>query len=71
MFFFPQSATNASHVSPTKLPVAFAALLMIIGAACSRTLPHRKACLQFSSDLMPDLAGGLSEKIFRVANAGR
>src|SRR4030081_98590 len=47
---------------------AFVALVMILGAACSRA-PAPPACLQFSSDLMPDLAGGLIRKDFRVANA--
>ena len=42
---------------------------MILAASCSRTSPARKACLQFSSDLMPDLAGGLVRKDFRIANA--
>jgi hypothetical protein len=41
---------------------------MIFGAACGRTSAP-KACLQFSSDLMPDLAGGMIRKDFRVANA--
>jgi hypothetical protein len=48
--------------------ISFVALLMILGAACGRTAAP-KACLQFSSDLMPDLAGGLIRKDFRVANA--
>src|ERR1700738_375464 len=46
----------------------FVALVMILGAACSRA-PAPPACLQFSSDLMPDLAGGLIRKDFRIANA--
>jgi hypothetical protein len=58
---------------PTRLlpksRIALVALAMIIGAACSRTSSAPKACLQFSSDLMPDLAGGLIRKDFRVANA--
>ncbi len=47
---------------------AFLALVMVLGAACGRA-PAPPACLQFSSDLMPDLAGGLIRKDFRVANA--
>jgi len=43
-------------------------LAMIFGASCGRP-PAPKACLQFSPDLMPDLAGGLIRKDFRVANA--
>src|ERR1700687_2017268 len=46
----------------------FVALVIILGAACSRA-PAPPACLQFSSDLMPDLAGGLIRKDFRIANA--
>ena len=45
------------------------ALVIILGAACSRTSSAPPACLQFSSDLMPDLAGGLIRKDFRIANA--
>jgi hypothetical protein len=48
--------------------IALVALVMIFGAACGRTAAP-KACLQFSSDLMPDLAGGMIRKDFRVANA--
>lgn len=48
--------------------ISFVGLVMIFGAACGRTAAP-KACLQFSSDLMPDLAGGLIRKDFRVANA--
>ena len=45
-------------------------LLMIVGASCERTSSAPPApCLQFSSDLMPDLAGGLTRKDFRLANA--
>lgn len=43
-------------------------LVMIFGASCGRA-PAPKPCLQFSPDLMPDLAGGLIRKDFRVANA--
>jgi hypothetical protein len=46
------------------------ALVTVLGAACSKTpATAPNACLQFSSDLMPDLAGGLIRKDFRVANA--
>jgi hypothetical protein len=48
--------------------VAFAGLVMIAGAACSKA-PAPLPCLQFSADLMPDLAGGLIRKDFRMANA--
>lgn len=48
--------------------IALVALVMIFGAACGRTAAP-KACLQFSSGLMPDLAGGMIRKDFRVANA--
>jgi hypothetical protein len=48
--------------------IALVALVMIFGAACGRTSAP-KACLQFASDLMPDLAGGLVRKDFRIANA--
>ena len=43
-------------------------LAMIFSASCGRA-PAPKPCLQFSPDLMPDLAGGLIRKDFRVANA--
>ena len=49
--------------------IARGALALILGAACSRTSSAPPACLQFSSDLMPDLAGGLIRKDFRIANA--
>ena len=45
------------------------ALIMILAASCGRTPAPPLACLQFSSDLMPDLAGGLIRKDFRIANA--
>ena len=48
--------------------IAAVALVMIFGAACGRA-PAPKPCLQFSADLMPDLAGGLIRKDFRMANA--
>jgi hypothetical protein len=48
--------------------LASVALVMIVSASCSRA-PAPPACLQFSVDLMPDLAGGLIRKDFRIANA--
>ncbi|PYO75830.1 MAG: hypothetical protein DMD63_15910 [Gemmatimonadetes bacterium] len=48
--------------------ILLVALAMIFSATCKRT-PPPNACLQFSSDLMPDLAGGLIRKDFRIANA--
>lgn len=51
--------------------VARIALALVLSAACgekSKSSPP-SACLQFSSDLMPDLAGGLTRKDFRIANA--
>ncbi|MDQ6872761.1 MAG: hypothetical protein M3037_12290 [Gemmatimonadota bacterium] len=51
-----------------RVAFALAALLTIAGAACSRA-PAPLPCLQFSADLMPDLAGGLIRKEFRMANA--
>jgi hypothetical protein len=48
--------------------IGFAALVMILGAACGRTSAP-KQCLQFSADLMPAFAGGLIRKDFRMANA--
>src|SRR3954464_2463907 len=45
------------------------ALVTTVGASCSRTSSAPQPCLQFSSDLMPDLAGGLIRKDFRIANA--
>ena len=46
---------------------AFVAAAVILGAC--KAAPPPKQCLQFSADLMPDLAGGLIRKDFRVANA--
>src|SRR5256714_7223240 len=46
-----------------------AALAMVLAASCGGTSSTPRACLQFSSDLMPDLAGGLIRKDFRIANA--
>ena len=48
--------------------ISLVALVMIVGAACGPKSAPR-ACLQFSADLMPDLAGGLIRKDFRIANA--
>jgi hypothetical protein len=51
----------------TRARTAFVALA-ILGASCGRA-PAPNQCLQFSADLMPDLAGGLIRKDFRIANA--
>jgi hypothetical protein len=48
--------------------VTFVGLVIIASAACSKA-PAPLPCLQFSADLMPDLAGGLIRKDFRMANA--
>ena len=48
--------------------IALVAGVMVLGASCSRA-PAPKPCLQFSADLMPDLAGGMINKDFRIANA--
>ena len=48
--------------------IVLVTLVIIFSAACKGT-PPPNACLQFSSDLMPDLAGGLIRKDFRIANA--
>jgi len=48
--------------------IPFVAAVLIFGAACSRSAPPRQ-CLQFSSDLMPSLVGGLNRPNFRMANA--
>ena len=48
--------------------VALVGLVMIAGAACGKA-PAPLPCLQFSADLMPDLARGLIRKDFRMANA--
>jgi hypothetical protein len=48
--------------------IALVALVMIFGTACGPKSAPR-ACLQFSADLMPALAGGLIRKDFRIANA--
>src|SRR5256714_5943351 len=52
-----------------QIRVGLVVLAMIFAAACNRTPSTPSACLQFSSDLMPDLAGGLIRKDFRIANA--
>jgi len=57
-----QSATTHARI-------ALLMLVMLVGASCSRTSSAPTACLQFSSDLMPDLAGGLIRKDLRIANA--
>lgn len=49
--------------------LARVAVLLVLGASCSRTATPPPACLQFASDLMPDLVGGLIRKDFRLANA--
>ena len=51
--------------------ISLVALVMIFGAACGKkeAAAPAKACLQFSSDLMPLFAEGLVRKDFRVANA--
>lgn len=46
-----------------------AVFLIGVCASCGRTTAAPSACLQFASDLMPDLAGGLMRKDFRIANA--
>jgi hypothetical protein len=48
--------------------IALVGLATIVGASCSKA-PAPLPCLQFSADLMPDLAGGLIRKDFRIANA--
>jgi hypothetical protein len=53
---------------PYRGRIAFVSLAIIFGASCGRA-PAPNQCLQFSPDLMPDLAGGLIRKDFRMANA--
>jgi hypothetical protein len=53
---------------PYRGRIAFVSLAIIFGASCGRA-PAPNQCLQFSADLMPDLAGGLIRKDFRMANA--
>ena len=48
--------------------LASVALVVVAGASC-KSAPPPRPCLQFSADLMPDLAGGLIRKDFRMANA--
>lgn len=47
------------------------ALALVFCASCRGESKSSapSACLQFASDLMPDLAGGLTRKDFRIANA--
>jgi hypothetical protein len=47
---------------------ALVTLVMLFGTSCGRSAAP-KACLQFASDLMPALTGGLIRKDFRMANA--
>ncbi|HEX6627196.1 MAG TPA: hypothetical protein VF105_04505, partial [Gemmatimonadaceae bacterium] len=51
--------------------IARVALALVLSVACGDKSKSSapSACLQFSSDLMPDLAGGLTRKDFRIANA--
>jgi hypothetical protein len=51
-----------------RIRMALVGLATIVGASCSKT-PPPLPCLQFSADLMPDLAKGLIRKDFRIANA--
>ena len=44
-------------------------VLAFVGGSCGRTSSAPRPCLQFAADLMPDLAGGLVRKDFRIANA--
>ena len=57
---------------PGGLAGRIAGVVVALGlfASCGRTSSSPpSACLQFSSDLMPDLARGLTRTDFRVANA--
>jgi hypothetical protein len=54
---------------PYRGRIAFVSLAIIFGASCGRAPAPPNQCLQFSADLMPDLAGGLIRKDFRAANA--
>ena len=49
--------------------IAGVVLTLVLVAACGGTSSAPSQCLQFSSDLMPDLARGLVRPDFRVANA--
>jgi hypothetical protein len=62
----PSTATRAATLGGR---IALVALVMIFGASCGGKAPASRACLQFSSDLMPPFANGLNRKDFRVANA--
>jgi hypothetical protein len=55
--------------NPITTAIGRVALVMILAASCGKTSAPPPACLQFSADLMPDLAGGLMRKDFRIANA--
>jgi hypothetical protein len=48
--------------------IVLVAVVITVGASC-KSAPPPQPCLQFSADLMPDLAGGLIRKDFRIANA--
>ena len=65
--FDKRSVFRRNAIRPGRF--GFVALAMILAATCKRSPPPPNACLQFSSDLMPDLAGGLIRKDFRIANA--
>lgn len=51
--------------------IARVALALVLSASCGGESKSSapSACLQFSSDLMPDLARGLNRTDFRIANA--
>ena len=50
--------------------ISFLALVTILGASCSKApASTSRACLQFSSDMMPAFAGGMIRKDFRLSNA--
>ena len=50
--------------------IAAVVLTLALSASCGgKSSSAPSACLQFSSDLMPDLARGLTRSDFRVANA--
>ena len=48
-----------TNFSSQRRHTVHAVLAVIVVASCGRTSSAPKACLQFSSDLMPDLARGL------------
>ncbi len=64
----PDNQSIVARAATIGIRIAFLALAMIAAASCARTAAP-KACLQFSPDLMPTFAGGLSRKDFRLANA--